>query len=392
MRTSFTFSRTPNVVYGAGALAQVGALAARYGKTALVVTGGSSLERSGKWEACLTSLRDAGLGSRRHQIDTEPSPGVVDQGAAAARQAKADVVIAVGGGSVVDAGKAIAAMTPLDEPVADYLEGVGSKTHPGTTLPLIAVPTTAGTGSEATKNAVISEVGPEGYKKSLRHENFIPAYAVLDPELSLSCPPEVTAACGMDALTQLIESYVSIKANAMTDALALTGIERCAASLVPAVTSSKGEVVVRGSMALAAYFSGVCLANAGLGVVHGLASTIGGKIEIPHGVVCGSLLAPACYVTVDKLRHTDNDPHGSLARYARIGGVLAGTDGTDTKRDTDLLLEKLEQLVYQLGIPKLGVYGLNESDIEAISRESGTKNNPGDLGVQDIEQIIRARL
>ena len=187
-----------------------------------------------------------------------------------------DVVLSTGGGSVIDAGKAVSAMLRVEGSVAEYLEDVGTRKHPGTKVPFVAVPTTAGTGCEATRNAVLSRVGPDGFKKSLRHDNFLPDAAVVDPVLTLSCPPDITAACGLDALTQLLESFVSTKASVLTDVLALSGLEHIGNSLVPACTNSGQDIDMRANLSYAALMSGITLTSAGLGTVHGFASSIGG--------------------------------------------------------------------------------------------------------------------
>ena len=205
----------------------------------------------------------------------------------------------------MDAGKAIAAMLPLHEPVKNYLEGVGTRSHPGVKLPFIAVPTTAGTGSEAAKNAVLSETGEKGYKRSLRHNNFVPNVAVIDPILTLSCPPATTAASGMDAFTQLLESYLSTAGNPITDALAYEGLRQVSGNLLHAFRSGD-DLNARIGMALAAFLSGLTLTNAGLGLVHGFAASIGGYFPIAHGVICSSMMPAVNRVTVRRLRSLDH--------------------------------------------------------------------------------------
>jgi alcohol dehydrogenase class IV len=281
---------------------------------------------------------------------------------------------------------------PLEEPVTPYLEGVGTKSHPGKTLPFIAVPTTAGTGSEATKNAVISKVGRPGFKKSLRHDHFTPLCAVVDPELTLTCPQQITAACGMDAFTQLLESYVSPQASSLTDALSLSGIEHIASALIPASTDQGNDIGLRSALAYGAFLSGITLANAGLGIIHGLASPIGGLVSIPHGVVCATLVGEACRMNIERLRRLRSPDDIMLVKYARLGRILSGARDAGISACCDLLLQNLDEWTRKLSIPRLGHYGIAESDLDALSTQAGQKTNPIHLGLDDIKAILRARL
>jgi len=388
----FDFYRTPRLVFGPGRVKELGQIAAPYGSEVLVVTGTDSLDRTGNWKRCEESLRQASIRFRRYTFSGEPSPEQVDIAVKKFRPLSPDVVVAVGGGSVIDCAKAIAAMLSLGEPVTPYLEGVGTKTHPGKTLPFIAVPTTAGTGSEATKNAVISKVGKSGFKKSLRHDNFTPVCAIVDPELALSCPPKVTAACGMDAFTQLLESYVSPQASPVTDALALSGIEHIASALVPASTDRGDDIQLRSSLAYAAFLSGVTLANAGLGIIHGLAAPLGGLVSVPHGIVCATLVAEACRMNIKRIRELRGPEDIMLIKYARAGKVLSCAPDADLLTSCDLLIRKLDEWTEILSIPRLGPYGVTESDLDALAVQAGQKNNPVQLGLNDVKAILRARL
>jgi alcohol dehydrogenase len=292
VKEAFNFARIPALHFGSGKLAELPKAAAAFGSEALLVTGAASLQASGNLGKVQDSLRRAGIRFHTLVIDAEPSTRFIDETCAQLRTLGLQVVIGIGGGSVIDGAKAISAMLPHGNTVLDHLEDVGRNVpHNGVKLPYVAVPTTSGTGGEMTKNAVISMVGPEGYKKSLRHENLIPDVVIVDPELMLSCPPDITAACGMDAFTQLLEPYLSPIASPLTDALALSGLEKIRDCLIPACTDRGGDVQVRAGMAFASMLSGVVLANAGLGIVHGLASPIGGFFPVPHGVVCGTLVA-----------------------------------------------------------------------------------------------------
>jgi alcohol dehydrogenase class IV len=316
MITSFSFAPTPQLYFGTGKLSLLPGLIKAYGSTALLVTGAHSFTNTDEAQKLFEALKANGIQWQHYIIENEPSPTMIDACVQQFKKSLPSVVVAIGGGSVLDAGKAIAAMLPIGESIKDYLEGVGTKNHDGTTLPMIAIPTTSGTGSEATKNAVISKVGEGGYKKSLRHNNFIPKVAILDPVLTITCPPNVTAASGMDAFTQLLESYVSTAANPMTDALALEGLTKISKSLLKAWHDGD-DMEARSDMALASYLSGITLANAGLGLVHGFASSVGGYFDIPNGVFCSSLMAAANKVTVIELLKINNNSE-SLKKYAIV--------------------------------------------------------------------------
>jgi alcohol dehydrogenase class IV len=392
MTQPFNFAGIPRLIFGPGKIDEAANIIRGFGERVLIVTGGSSFQNSRAWDRLIESLR---VGSIRHfhaSIQGEPSPDVVDSTVAEFKNENIDAVLACGGGSVVDAGKAISAMLKMNESVVDYLEGVGTGTaHDGSKIPFIAVPTTAGTGSEATKNAVLSRIGPGGFKKSLRHENFVPDVAILDPLLALSCPPDVTAACGLDALTQLLESYVSTQASPMTDTLALSGIEHIGKCLVSACTTGADDPNIRAGMAYAAFLSGVTLANAGLGVVHGLASPIGGLFEIPHGVVCGTLIGAATSITIDKL--TKEDPaHPALEKYARAGSLLFNVEERDVAKGCKALAEELNALIEQLNIARLRAYGIQDADLENIASLAGNKNNPASLSQSEMVELLQLRL
>jgi alcohol dehydrogenase class IV len=298
-------------------------------------------------------------------------------------------VAAVGGGSVIDVGKAVAAMLVQAGSVEDYLEGVGTKPFDGRRLSFIAVPTTAGTGSEAAKNAVIGRVGPAGFKRSLRHDGLMPDAAVVDPELHRSCPPSLTAACGMDAVTQLLEAAIGLKANPLTDALAESGLAAAGRAL-PAAWRDGEDPEARSRMAYAAYLSGVALTNAGLGVVHGFASSVGGRFPIPHGALCGTLLEPCLRRTIERLKEAGDVR--ALARIARAGRHLTGSEGRDLGADLDALLGLVGEWARTFRLPRLGEFGMMEADIPAIAAATGCKDNPVVLSLHDLEEILRERL
>ncbi|MCK4749230.1 MAG: iron-containing alcohol dehydrogenase, partial [Bacteroidales bacterium] len=228
MIESFQFSSLPEIVFGKGKRNELPNAVSSMGNSALLLTGSSSIHNSGHGDEIISGLKTANIEMSLEEIPHEPSPSRIDQIVEEYRGKDIQVVVAIGGGSVMDAGKAVSAMIPVEGSIREYLEGVGDKVHPGDKIPFIAMPTTSGTGSEMTKNAVISEVGEQGYKKSLRHNNFIPELAIIDPEMMLSCPARLTATAGMDAFTQLLESIVSTRSNAMTEALAWSGLDRFA--------------------------------------------------------------------------------------------------------------------------------------------------------------------
>lgn len=396
MPGTFLFTHIPDIRFGAERLDDVPGLIAGYGTTVLLVMGKSSFELSGRKDIFLKSLKNNGITAYSVSVHGEPSPELVDAIAGEYRHSGIDVVCAVGGGSTVDTGKAVSAMLPMDCSVFEFLEGVGTgRQHDGRKVPFIAVPTTAGTGSEATKNAVLSRVGRDGFKKSIRHDNFVPDIAVIDPELMLSCPRSVTASTGMDAVTQLLESYVSTKAAPLTDALAESGLRYAAGNLVPACTDGSGNIDVRAGMAYAALMSGITLANAGLGVVHGFASSVGGLFGIPHGALCGTLLGEATAVTIERL-DSDPDSYGAYKKkYAKAGAIFGGLDyhsGIDDNTLCETLIQRLRKLTQDLELPRLGAYGITEADIDTIVDLTGTKNNPGSLGREDIRKIVMNRL
>lgn len=392
----FSISRLPRISYGAGRINEVPALAASYGKTALLVTGKQSFCHTPRWSAFTKALNAKGVRWFHVTVSGEPSPKLVDEVVAKFRAEAIDVVIAIGGGSVLDAAKAIAGLLPHGNSVMDHLEGVGKNVpYRGPSTPFIAVPTTAGTGSEATKNAVLSVQGPEGFKKSFRDECLIPEYAVIDPDLLASCPPELVAADGMDAFTQLLESYVSLKANPFIDALAWSGMCAVKEGFFAAWGGREPEASAgRGAMAYAALLSGITLAQVGLGSVHGLASPLGAYFPIPHGVVCGTLVAAATAVNIQALRAREPN-HPALAKYAQVGRLLSDRHDLDDDGARNALIEILADWSERLQLPRLQCYGIGEADFTLIianSRGSSMQTNPIVLTDDEIREILLQRL
>jgi alcohol dehydrogenase class IV len=387
MTDPFNFAATPQLYFGAGKISVLPTLLQNFGFKVLLVTGKHSFASSLYGHELLEKLQPMIVALERHTIDKEPTPAMIDEAVKKYSEHSLDVVVAIGGGSVLDAGKAIAAMLPLNEPIKDYLEGVGTKRHPGVKVPLIAVPTTSGTGSEATKNAVISETGENGFKRSLRHDNFVPDIAIVDPALSISCPRETTAASGMDAFTQLLESYLSTKANPITDTLAYEGLKRVSKSLMKAYKDGT-DIEARTDMSLAAYLSGITLANAGLGLVHGFASSAGGYFEIPHGVICSRMMAPVNKITVRKLRQ-QKDNKTALHKYAMVGRLFSADENKPDEFYIDCLLAQIENWTREMKIPFLSQFGVSHTDFEKIANVTDNKNNPVALERNEMAEILQ---
>ncbi len=390
MTDSFQFSSLPKIIFGPGKRNELTAELRSRGNRVLLLTGSSSVHNSGHGDGIITALKKANLDVKHEVIAHEPSPSLIDQIVEKHRQSGTDVVVAVGGGSVMDAGKAISAMIPVEGSIRDYLEGVGEKKHPGLKIPFIAMPTTSGTGSEMTKNAVISEVGEKGFKKSLRHENFIPELAIIDPEMMLSCPAKLTAASGMDAFSQLLESYLSTKANTMTDALALQGLKQIKKYLLRAFLEGEQNLEARSGMALAAMFSGITLAHAGLGLVHGFASPLGGFYYIPHGVACGSLMAPVFAATIDNLQ--DETEHPAIKKLIIISKVFADFKYKQEMEYLQAFKEKLIHITTLLEVPLLSEFGLKEEGIQKVVDCTSHKNHPARLTNDQLINALKARI
>lgn len=390
MTDSFQFSSLPKIIFGPGKRTELADEVKLRGNKVLLLTGSSSVHNSGHGDEIINGLKAARLELEHEVIAHEPSPSLIDQIVDSYRPSGVQVVVAVGGGSVMDAGKAVSAMIPVEGSIREYLEGVGDKKHPGHRIPFIAMPTTSGTGSEMTKNAVISEVGEEGFKKSLRHDNFIPELAIIDPEMMLSCPAKLTAAAGMDAFSQLLESYLSTRANAMTDALALQGLKQIKRYLLRAFLEGEQNLEARSGMALAAMFSGITLAHAGLGLVHGFASPLGGFYYIPHGVACGSLMAPVFATTIDNLLEEPGNPANN--KLIIVSKVFA-----DFKYKQDLeylhaFKEKLIHITSLLEMPLLSEYGLREDGIQKVVDCTSHKHHPVKLTNEQMVNALKLRI
>ncbi len=391
MISPFAISTLPRIVFGAGSFRQVPELLQSFGKRVLVVSGGRSLRATLHWQGLLDAMKGRGLSWEDMVVQGEPSPQLVDQAVRMYRSAGIEMVLGIGGGSVLDAAKAIAGLLPHGNSVMDHLEGVGPELpYRGPSLPFIAVPTTAGTGSEATKNAVLSAHGAGGFKKSFRHELLVARYAVVDPDMLASCPPDLIAANGMDAFTQLLESYTSTRANPFADALALDGLARVRDGLPAWYEGGAAAAEARAAMAYAALLSGITLAQTGLGVVHGLAAPLGALFPIPHGAACGALLAAATEVNIRALEQRQPDSP-ALPKYARVGRLLRGKTHMDDEGARVFLLHVLKDWTQRLAIPGLAAWGVRAEDFPALvagCRGNSMKTNPLPLSDDEVGEIL----
>ncbi|MES2367327.1 MAG: iron-containing alcohol dehydrogenase [Pseudomonadota bacterium] len=392
---AFNISRLPRIIFGPGTIQQLPELVARYGKQALLVTGRNAVRDSNAWSELISGLETLGVAWVSVTVETEPSPQLVDDTVARFKDHSIDVVIGIGGGSALDAAKAIAGLLRRGNSVMDHLEGVGPELpYLGPITSFIAVPTTAGTGSEATKNAVLSLHGEHGFKKSFRDESLIAEYAVVDPDLLASCPAPIIAANGMDALTQLLESFVSTKANPFTDALALDGLRTTRDSLLVWYRQGAVAADARLGMAYAALLSGITLAQVGLGSVHGLAAPLGAFFPIPHGVACGTLVAAATQINIQAL--LQRAPNNiALRKYAQLGRLLCSDETLNDLAAHAALTTMLDEWTEEMRLSRLSHYGVHANDLPRIvanSRGSSMKTNPILLTDDEIETVLRMRL
>lgn len=383
----FEFATANRIVFGAGTAQQAPALAAPFGRRALVVVG----RRSEAGRQLAGQLHQAGLEAELFHVVGEPTTADARAGVEAARALGCDVVIGLGGGSALDLGKAVAALAPNPGEALDYLEIIGrGRPLERPPLPYLALPTTAGTGSEVTRNAVLAS--PEhGLKVSLRSPDMLPRVAIVDPDLTLSAPPAVTAASGLDALTQLIEPFVSNAANPLTDAICREGLHRAARSL-RRVFQNGQDRAARTDLALASLMGGLALANARLGAVHGFAGPIGGMFPAPHGAICARLLPFVIEANLRALNRATTRPAQTLGRYAEVAQLLTDNpnanagDGVAWIRETCDLLE----------IEPLGKFGLTAADVPAVAAQAkqanSMKGNPVLLLDEELSEILHAAL
>jgi alcohol dehydrogenase len=390
----FSIARLPRIEFGAGVFSKIGVIVRGYGQRVLLVTGAKSLQEGPHWVRLTDSLKGHGVDWHHCRVEEEPTPELIDAAVRKYAGENPACVLGIGGGSALDAAKAIAGLLRGGGSVLDYLEGVGPELrYEGPAVPLIAVPTTAGTGSEATKNAVLSRSGFNGFKKSFRDDKLVAEYAVVDPELLAGCPPAVIAANGMDALTQLLESYVSLRANPLTDALALSGLAAVRDSLIEWYETGAPAREAQARMAYAALLSGITLAQTGLGSVHGLASPLGAYYPIPHGVVCGTLVAAASAVNIETMREREPE-NRALARYAAAAEVLLKRNFSRREEAWDALLGVLTEWTDRLKLPRLREYGLEPAGFDHVvanARGSSMKTNPIVLADAEIRRVLERR-
>ena len=390
----FDFFNTPRIVFGRGRAAGVGAIVQPLGRRVLVVYNGDAPGAGGPLDRVQGSLQASGVDAHLFRQRGEPQVVDVEGGVAAAREAGCDVVVGLGGGSAVDCAKAVAGVLANGGSPLDYMEVIGRGQPlklPAT--PWVAVPTTAGTGAEVTRNAVVGDPLRK-FKASLRSELLLPRAVVVDPELGVNVPPAVTAASGMDALCQLVESYTSTGAQPMTDALALKGTELAARSLRRAYEAGE-DLAAREDMALAALLSGVTLTNAGLGAVHGFAAPLGANFPVPHGVVCAALLPHVMRANVEALR-AQAEAHPALERYAAVGRVLSGRSGLERDGAIDASVRAATDLAEALAIPRLSGFGLGEEHVAAMvaqaKKASSMRYNPVVLPDEVLADVLRAAI
>ncbi|QRN83595.1 iron-containing alcohol dehydrogenase [Chloroflexota bacterium] len=379
---TFEFATAGRIVFGNGSLKKVGEIASGFGGKALVVTGSGSVQVA----PLLALLEGVGVEAEIFRVGHEPDISTIDSGLALAKEKGCTFVIGFGGGSSLDSAKAISALLTNQGELMDYLEVVGKgQKIANRAAPMIALPTTAGTGTEVTRNAVISS--PEhNVKVSMRSPLMIPSVAVVDPELTLSMPPSVTASTGMDALTQVIEAYVSSRANPMTDIISADGIQRGARSLLAAYKDGQ-NLAAREDMALTSLYGGLALANGGLGAVHGFAGLIGGMFQAAHGAICASLLPYVMKYNAQVLQSLPGKDE-MLRRFQQVAAWLTG----DSKATIDEGVSWLAELAKALQIPGLHDMGITKADfpriIEKSKVSSSMQKNPVKLDERTLEAIL----
>jgi len=383
---TFEFATATRIVFGAGALRDAGSAARDLGRRAFVVTG----RHPARAAPLLDRLAAAAVAAEVFALAGEPTTGAVIAAAAQARAADCDLVIGFGGGSALDAAKAVSALLTNPGDLLDYLEVIGrARPLARPAAPCLAIPTTAGTGAEVTRNAVLLSPAHR-VKVSWRSPLMLPRLALVDPELTHGLPPALTASTGLDALTQLIEPYVSCRANPLVNGLCVEGLRRAGRALRVA-WGNGADAAAREDMALASLFGGLALANAGLGAVHGFAAPIGGMFAAPHGAVCAALLAPVMEANLAAARA--RQPGGDLRRrYAEVARLLTGNPAAEAEDG----VRWVRTLVAEIGIPTLGAHGVAaghvDSIVEQAAKSSSMKANPLPLTAAELAGALRQAL
>jgi alcohol dehydrogenase class IV len=379
---NFEFATAQRIIFGSGKLRKLPDLITGMGQRTALVTGGSAERIMPIFE----SLKKNGANPAAFSIKGEPTTGRIAELARQAREQGCDYVVAFGGGSVIDAGKAIAALLTNTRDLMDYLEVIG-KGEPLTEepAPCIAIPTTAGTGAEVTRNSVLLSTEHK-VKVSMRHPKMLPTVALVDPELTVSMPPEVTASTGLDAFIQLMEAFVSIKSNPLTDGICREGLKKAAHAL-PRAYVKGDDLAAREDMALASLLGGLALANAGLGAVHGFAGPLGGMFEAPHGLVCATLLPSVFASNIEALEERSAESP-ALAKYLEVSRIVTGSP--NAKLDDGL--QWINDLSMQMFVPGLEDFGITESDfpsiVEKARNASSMKGNPIVLTDAELTEIL----
>ena len=383
----FEFATAGRILFGPSTLREAGPLAKPLGHRALVVTG----RNPGRARMLMSSLEAQGMSHVVFPFAGEPTIQIVSAGLELARKEACDLIIGFGGGSALDGAKAIAALLTNPGNILEYLEVIGGgKPLTEPPAPCVSIPTTAGSGAEVTRNAVLAS--PEHrLKVSLRSPLMLPRLAIVDPELTYGLPPETTASTGLDGLTQLIEPFFSIRANPLTDALCREGMRRIARSLRRAYDLGS-DTAAREDMALASLLGGLALANAALGAVHGFAAPIGGMFPAPHGAVCAALLPYVMEVNLRALRQRTPGPSEILDRFEEVARIL--TDRVEATAEEGV--QWVQNLCTNLRIPPLRAYGITENDLEPLcenaAQASSMKGNPIVLAPEEMREILEKAL
>lgn len=385
----FQIKMPANIIFGSGMISELPNQILKYGSDVLIFTGEYSLYNSGNAENIFKSLNHNHINYKVQKICGEPTVELIDYLCDLYFSEIPSVIVAIGGGSVIDAAKAVSAMLYEKGSVAQYLENIGDKKLSGKSVPLIAVPTTAGTGSEMTNNAVVAQYSPRNFKRSLRNDILMPDAAIIDPMLTMNCSYPVTLYSGMDAFCQLLEAYTSTASNEYTDILMLEGFSKVAGSLYHVCNEGSNDIDLRSNLSFGAMLSGIGITNSSLTVIHGFASAIGGLYNIPHGAICAALVFACTLTNMRRVQLYDPNSYAT-EKFARIGSVLSGIDYTYDKHGVLLraVTEKLSELVTDLKIPSLSQLGVKKDDYYRIISDTKLNGNPVVLAETELMDIL----